>query len=152
MVAAQYFYSAFKSEGVYFIRAIPDLVFRKQGTTAGIAFVYNDTDVAEIKLGSHLPCSGGIAKACAQMTGELYFIATAIIFKALRKGRNPTKTRHNGLLVNKNTEMMFFSLEATIGGLDVARLMVKYRRASFINEDLTLGLICKGITETLMHS
>ena len=50
----QYSYSSSKAEGVYFIRAVPDLVFsRKQQTTAGVVFVYNDTDMVE----SRLPCS-----------------------------------------------------------------------------------------------
>jgi len=45
--------------------------------------------------------------------------------------------------------MLFFSLEATVGDLDVASLTVKYKRASFIHEELTLGLICTGISETV---
>ena len=146
----QYFYSTCKTEEVYFIRAVPDLIFTKKGTLS-VAFVYNDTDLAEIKLGGRLPCSGGRPNAYAQISASLYFVATTKIIRALREGtlRNPAQIKSNGLLLNKNTEMLFFCLEATVGDLDVASLTVKYKRASFIHEELTLGLVCTGISETV---
>jgi len=78
----QYFYSTCKTEEVYFIRAVPDLIFRKKGTSS-VVFVCNDTDLAEIKLGGHLPCSGGRPKAYAQISASLYFVATTKIIKLL---------------------------------------------------------------------
>jgi len=145
--ALQNVFSCSSTHTMYHFRAVPDLM---AANTA--MYIFDETDLLEVKNGGKL-CTSRTSKApdaFAEVVGGLHFLAVAKIINALKNKKSVTRVCCKGLLLNRTTNMFLFTLTANVSELTCAELNVEYSKlSSNCSSELTLGLICAGISKLI---